>query len=211
MNSTTYSVQSGTTLTNAKVEKEGMIIVYSGGRTESTTVNSCNIAQYKGMFVSNGGVAANTYINNSGAVYVYSGGKLVGGTVSAGGYLYVNEKGIASDFVVQPGANVTIMSGASVYNLKDNGGNVYILDGAYVTFAQNVIDSIVMNSDTYGVRSGTTLTNATVGANGQIIVYDGGVVDTVLVNSCNAAGYKGLYVYSGGKVINTEIKSGGAF
>ena len=211
VNSTTYGVRSGTTLTNATVEEEGTITVYSGGRMESTTVNSCNAAQYKGLYISNGGVVVNTNINNAGAVYVYSGGSAVGGTVSAGGSFYVNANGIASDFVVQPGANVTIMSGASVYSMKDNGGNVYIQEGAYVTFAPNVIDALVMNTGTYNVQSGTTLTNATVGENGQIIVRDGGVVDTTLVNSCNAAEYKGLFVSSGGKAINTNITSGGAF
>jgi len=210
VNSTTYGVRSGTTLTNATVVDEGTIIVYDGGRMESTTVNSCNAAQYKGLYVSDGGVAVDTDINNAGAVYVYSGGTVIGGTVSAGGYFYVNDMGIASDFVIQPGAYVTIMSGASVYAMKDNGGNVYIQEGAYVTFAPNVIDSLVMNSGTYNVQSGTTLTNATVGANGQIIVRNGGVVDTTMVNSCNTAEYKGLYVSSGGKAVNTDIKSGGA-
>ena len=210
VNSTTYGVRSGTTLTHATVGNEGTITVYSGGRMESTTVNSCNAAQYKGLFVSNGGVAVDTDINNAGAVYVYSGGTVIGGTVSAGGYFYVNPMGVASNFIVQPGANVTIASGASVYNLKDDGGNVYIQEGAYVTFAPNVIDALVMNSGTYNVQSGTTLTHATVGANGQIIVRDGGVVDTTLVNSCNTAEYKGLFVSSGGKAINTDIKSGGA-
>ena len=70
---------------------------------------------------------------------------------------------------------------------------------------------MIVSSGTYSVRSGTTLEKPTVAANGMLVVYSSGVVQSALVNSCNASKYAGLYVSSGGTAVDTTINPGGAF
>ena len=204
-----YYVHSGTTLSNAVVAQDGMIVVSSGGIVDATTVSKCNAAAYKGLYVSQGGKAVNTQVKDGGALYVYSGGSAIGGTVSAGGVCQVRDNGSAGDIVVQPGGSLTVFAGATVTGLLDNGGYVYIEDGANVSFAANVIDSLIVSEGSYNVHSGTTLTKAVVAGDGVINVYEGGVVESAVVNRCNTADYKGLYLFSGGTAHQTTVNAGG--
>ena len=235
------SVRSGTTLTRAVVRDSGVINVYEGGSLESSTIGTggvvyvlsggsavaCGVTNgtlrllnggrasgttlYSGTInVDADAVMTDTYVKG-GTVFVLAHGRADATVLGGSAKFTVCAGASASGLTVQPGGSLTIQSGAKVTALKDSGGYVYIEDGADVTFAPNVIESLVVSSGTYFVRSGTTLTRAVVAGNGVINVYEGGVVESAIVNSCNVSAYKGLYVSSGGTALQTTVNSGGAF
>ena len=235
------SVRSGTTLTRAVVRDSGIINVYEGGSLESSTIGTggvvyvlsggsavaCGVTNGT-LRLLNGGRASGTTLYSGtinvdadavmtdpyvkgGTVFVLAQGRADATVLGGSAKFTVCAGASASGLTVQPGGSLTIQSGAKVTALKDSGGYVYIEDGADVTFAPNVIESLVVSSGTYFVRSGTTLTWAVVAGNGVINVYEGGVVESAIVNSCNVSAYKGLYVSSGGTALQTTVNSGGAF
>ncbi|MBR6240904.1 MAG: hypothetical protein IKQ82_05555, partial [Lentisphaeria bacterium] len=175
----------------------------NGGRASGTTLYSGTIN------VDADAVMTDTYLKG-GTVFVLAQGRADATVLGGSAKFTVCAGASASGLTVQPGGSLTIQSGAKVTALKDSGGYVYIEDGADVTFAPNVIESLVVSSGTYFVRSGTTLTRAVVAGNGVINVYEGGVVESAIVNSCNVSAYKGLYVSSGGTALQTTVNSGGA-
>ena len=78
------------------------------------------------MYVSSGGTATSTTVNAYGRLYVHSGGTATATTVNADGYLSVS-------------------SGGTATAVKENGGCVYVADGANVTFIPNTISGLVLS------------------------------------------------------------------
>ena len=106
-------IMSGGTATSTTVNYWGYLGVSYGGTANATTVN-----KYGELYVSSGGTATATTVNASGFKYVSSGGTANDTTVNSGGDLYVSSGGTATDIVWTPCV-----------------GNVYVEDGAYVTYA----------------------------------------------------------------------------
>ena len=217
----TISIHDGGVVQSSTINTGGVIYVNAGGSAIDCTVNNGTLR------VNAGGTAQGTTLTaglinveadaimtdtliNGGTVYVFAKGTANATVIGNTARLTVQSGAVANSLTVMPGATLFIESGATVTELKDNGGGyVSIASGASVTYAPNVIDSLVVSDGDYYLRSGTTITKAIIQGNGVINVLDGGVIGSAIINSCNAATYKGLYVSSGGTACQTTVNSGG--
>ncbi|MBQ9789700.1 MAG: AIDA repeat-containing protein, partial [Lentisphaeria bacterium] len=152
-------VSSGDVITSAVLAEGGndSMWVLNGGTANSTTVNS------GGMYVLSGGTANNTTMNTGGDLDVYSGGTANNTTVNSGGWMYVDDGGTA-------------------LQIKENGGYVYVEEGANVTFLENTFSNLVLNTFAT-VHSGTTAINTTVNSWGSMYVSSGGTASNITASS----------------------------
>ena len=204
---------------DAVLNSGGSICVYSGALAENAEVNFSGV-----MFISGGGAAKGTAVNSGGSVYIKSGGKAsdttcndwcsmtvssggsADGTVLAsGGTMTISGGGVADNTTVNVGGYMAVSSGASAILLKENGGSVYVQEGANVTFASNTVTGVSLKGrNTMTVHSNTVANRTTVNSNGYLHIYSGGVANSTAVNSSGS-----LRIYSGGVVNNTTVNSGG--
>ncbi|MBO5899570.1 MAG: AIDA repeat-containing protein, partial [Lentisphaeria bacterium] len=73
-----------------------------------------------------------------------------------------------------------ISSGASVTDIKENGGVVQVDSGAVVTFVQHTAENLTLTGSVT-IHSGTVFKNATAN-NASVHIYSGGVADSILTN-----------------------------
>ena len=205
LSGTSATVHSGTTAVKVTVCQDGLLGMCDGGIASETIVDSCTTAG--GLCVSSGGTALETAVNPGGALYVLSGGTAIGANVVAGATFQIYQGASARDLRVQPGATLSIQSGATVTDVVENGGNVYVADGANVTFAANTFQGLVLSSGYAAIHSGTTALSATVRQDGNMNVLNGGLFLSGTVSACTAAG--GLCISSGGTASATNVNSGG--
>ena len=174
-----------------------LMVVYSGGTANSTSVNS-----HGSMYVSNGGVANSTTVNSAGYLYIYSGGVANSTAVNRLGYLYVYRGGMANSTTVSSGTLRVYSGGTMNSTTVNSSGYLYVSSGG-------VANKLDINS--YGFvrvyRGGSTI-SANVNGNGRtggnLTVSSGGAVFFTAVKNI---GY--LYVSSAGVANNTILNSNG--
>ena len=209
------TVHSGTTANSTTVNGRCCLCVYSGGTVNSTTVN-----YYGSMYVSSGGTANSTTVNDggrllvfnsgtansttvNGGLYVYSGGTANSTTVNSGGYLSVADGGTANSTTVNNGGRFSVSIGGTATEIIENGGYVYVADGADVTFVPNTISGLILSSASATVHSGTTANSTTVNGGG-FYVSSGGTANGTTVNA-----WGDFYVSSGGTANSTTVNAWG--
>ena len=152
------------------VSSGAMLDVASG-----CSVNAVNV--YKGgeVVIAAGASSFNTQIN---------GGKvtLAGAIVPIDPAESTTPGGYLSNVTVNQRGTLIVSSGATTTKLKENGGYVVVLDGAAVTFASNTISGLELSDAPGTVHSGTTATNVTVNAGGNLEVFSGGTATNVVEN-----------------------------
>ena len=102
------------------------------------------------------------------ANYYISSGVVSNGIILQGDSMYISNGGIAEDTTVNSSGNLRISSGGTATAIKENGGYVYVAEGAEVTFAANTISGLVLSSGSATVHSGTVANSTTVNSRGSI-------------------------------------------
>ena len=210
------------TAVNVKVNENGILNVFDGGRASNTQVNAGG-----SMTVSDGGRASNTQVNTGGSMTVFDGGNASNTTVNAGGEMYVSAGCEATGVTVNYDGYLEILSDGSVTDVVENGGYVYIEDEdegkpAKVTFKANVFSGLALNGTWASIHSGTTATDIEVNADGYLQITSGGSLANITVNdSGNLAVFGGttgkttvtsggtIDVYGGGTAGNVTVTEGG--
>ena len=214
-------VSSGGTASSTTVYSGGGVEVLNGGTANSTTVNSGGY-----MEVHSGGSAAALTVNLGAHLSIAEGGSATeivenGGSVY-GGY---DEKAVtfatniidglllekvattihsgttANSINVNSGGSLEIYSGGTAHEITENGGYVFVEDGADVTFVPNTFSGGVHNAT---VRSGTTANSVTVNSGGHMRIFSGGLANNTMVNGW-------FYISSGGVANSTTVNSSGRF
>ena len=110
----------------------------------------------------------------------------------------------ATQVTVGPSAKMAVYSGGSARQIVENGGEVFIENGADVTFVSNSFADIDIYDSTT-VHSGVTATSATVRKDGKMTVFDGG-------SACFATVSKGgtMTISSGGMLCGLQVVDGAA-
>jgi len=189
------NVSNGQTKSGLEISTDSMYISY-GGKAIDTVV------YFKGICgVLDGGMATNTTVSDGGWQAIYSGGKATSTTVASGGTLSIEEAGMALEIL-------------------ENGGMVYVDDGAKVSFVPNTISNMVLSSSTRAsLHSGTTANSNSINDDGWLHVFAGGIANNTVVNDgwlelsggvANSTTIKGgcLRVYSGGTANDTKVSGG---
>ena len=190
---TPATVHSGT-VAERTILNGGHLAVYSGGIAKQTTVNS------GGQFaVFSGGTANDTIVYDYCVAY---GGTMTSTTVNSGGSLMINNNGTANMIMVNPGGNLGVYKDCTALEIRENGGYVYLDDGADVTFTPNVVSGAVLN-DEATAHFGTTVRETTV--NSRLDIYSGGIVS----NAVAAGSSAWICVYSGGLADGVTVSAGG--
>ena len=203
-NSTTMSggslyLASGGTA-NATTMSGGWLYVSSGGTTNVTTVIQGS------MYVGRGGIANSTMVS-SGCLYVYSGGTANATMVNRGKLIssdgmYVSSGGTANATTVSSRGYLYVFSGGTALDIVENGGFVFVGQGAAVNFLPSVISAMVVSANvSMTVHSGTTA-NYTTMSGGSLTVFSGGTAYGTMVNSGGI-----LYVHDGGTANSTTVNA----
>ena len=195
-NTTGLPVSSSTEVHNAVVA--GTVTIPGG-----TTYFDTSVVSGGKLRVQTGGAASATAIGSGGSMTVSNGGAAVGTTVAPGGWMVISNGGTAAA-------------------ITENGGYVYVNDGANVTFTPNTFNGLVLGGSAT-LHSGTTANSATLNS-GNLYIFGGGTANATTVNSygqvsaCSAAtvnniavcAYGWLYVSAGGKVTGEMNFANGA-
>ena len=169
---------SGGTANNTTVNSVGVLYVYDGATAEVATVKG-----YGEINVSKGGTVNNAEVNNLGYLDVYDGGTVNTATVNSDGACTVSEGGSANSVTVNIYGSCDVYNGGKATNIKENGGFVYVEDGADVTFAPRIIDGLhLYNFLSTTVHAGTTATDAFVDPSGELVIYSGGKATNIKEN-----------------------------
>jgi len=156
------------------------------------------------LYVESGGVADNTTVNEYGYLTISSGGVANSTTVNSSGYLWIFSGGVANSTTVNSDGKVFISSGGTATAITENGGYVYVAEGANVTFTPNTISGLVLSNASATLHSGTVASSTTVNSGGNLWVYFRGTATSTTVNSSGNLG-----VNSDGTANSTTVNSGG--
>jgi len=151
----------------------GSVVVISGG-----TVKDITLERGGRLAVFCDGAANGTVLNSNSILEVQSGGAVSGVTVNAGGDLYISAGGTATA-------------------IMENGGTVYLADGANVTFVSNTFSGLNLTRSNVTLHSGTT---AFACGFRELIISEGGVA-----SDCS---YGAAYVLNGGLLADTNAYGG---
>ncbi len=207
------NVSSGGYVLNATVNSSGYMWL-NGGTANSTTINSGGSAT-----VSSGAKASNTTIGSGGFMNIISGGSAIGVNQLAGGTIKattgatvtggVNARtdghsnfsivnGVASNFIMNSGGSLSILSGHSAVNtIVNQMGGYELVESGGVAY------STIINEGYQNVSSGGYVLNATVNSSGYMWL-NGGTANSTTINSGGSA-----TVSSGAKASNTTISFSG--
>ncbi len=152
------------------------------------------------------GITSTGLNTTSDTIFVSSGGTAINTTLSGidsgtHGFMLVEYGGSAKKVEVGFYGQLNISSGATVTEIKENGGCVNVMPDAHVTFVSNTISGVIPYEAS--VHSGTTACETTISSGGQIYVFSGGLASKTVVDSSGR-----LTVISGGTAINTTVSSG---
>ena len=134
-------------------------------------------------------------------MYISSGGTANSTTVNSGGSIHISNGVTANSTTVNSSGRMYISSGGTATNIVENGGHVWVYDGANVTFASNTISGLTL-SDDMTVHSNTVAINTTVNYYGYMYIYSGGTANSTTINDGE------MYIYSGGTATNI-VENGG--
>ena len=217
-NGAVVNVYDSGTLKNAEVNANALIDVADGGIVSNATVNASGTLQ-----VADGGSAFKVTLNESGILNLTS-GAVINHLVLASGAAQHIEKGVTAQIVtvnadarleawedsevnyiiVNQAGDVSIASGASVTEVKENGGFVAVEDGASVTFVTNTIRDLGLAADSATAHSGTTVSGAILKDAGELHVFNGGVVKKAVLEANGK-----VAVYHGGTASDVTVKENG--
>ena len=177
----------------------GSVFVSSGGSFNSSTV-------YSGaaVTVSSGGTANSTTVNSRGTLYVSAGGIADHTTVNSNGSMYVSSGGMANNTTVNEGGYLRIYSGGTATAIVEDGGYVYVANGATVSFVENTFSGCVLSRASATVHSGTTAIDATVKGWGFLYVSSGGIVNSATID------VDGIISVLGGTVNSVTVNADGS-
>ncbi|WP_313685454.1 AIDA repeat-containing protein [Pantoea sp.] len=221
-------VSSGGLATSTAVINGGNQTIFAGGSATSTTLSGSRAYQY----VSSGGVATGTTVSNSATQRVSAGGLATLTTLNSGGSLAVEPNGSVLGLTVNSGGRANI-AGGSASAITVNSGGFFSVAGGGVATSINQLAGAALNTDTsttiygtnslgafsisagvannlllentgvFGVMSGTSAINTTVGSAGVAVVYSGGTAlgTTVTTNGSQQ-------ILAGGSATSTVINGG---
>ena len=205
----------------------GHLYVYTGGSASNTTVNS------DAVLLLSGGKTSDTSVEG-GLVYMYDGTASHTVVSGVGGGIVVFDGALADFTIVSSGAEMFVNFGGSAYdvNLRDGtlkidscgyGSGVYVSSGGFATVCKDaILDTAAVYDDgtlkfldgAYGtgvvgrggevIVSGAVVNTLTM-LDGTAAVFDGGVMNGVLVGSDGI-----LYAYTGTKVTGYLFIDGGS-
>ena len=177
----------------------GSVFVSSGGSFNSSTV-------YSGaaVTVSSGGTANSTTVNSRGTLYVSAGGIADNTTVNSNGSMYVSSGGMANNTTVNEGGYLRIYSGGTATAIVEDGGYVYVANGATVSFVEHAFSGCVLSKASATVHSGTTAIDATVKGWGFLYVSSGGIVNSATID------VDGIISVLGGTVNSVTVNADGS-
>jgi len=198
-------IYNGGVANNTIVDYNGDMNIYSGG-VANDTLNGGE------MDIWSGGVASNTTVDNGGRMDISSGGVANNTIVNDYGHMTISYGGVASNTTVNSGGEMTISRGGSALNVDWTPciGDVYIADGAVVTFAdENKPSGVYFGSDNQLLSRTTEMDGKNIsGYNCSMYVMSGGVANDTLNGG-------EMDIWSGGVANNTtnsrvmSISSGG--
>ncbi|MBR4673809.1 MAG: AIDA repeat-containing protein, partial [Victivallales bacterium] len=204
---------------SVNVNDDGLLRILSGGMAEDIALNGGDMEVSNGgiavkntinyrcrLFVEADGSVEDTTVNSSGWLYVSGGATADGTTVNQKGSAIVYADGVASNATVNSGGYLRVEQGGAAHDVVENGGGVFVNDGADATFKPNVFSELEMtaNYTTATVHSGTTANKTTLNGSGvKLEVYNGGTaIDTTVRN--------GWLEVRGGTAENVSVGSGGS-
>ena len=212
------SIYSGGTANSTTINSGGCMSIYSGGTANSTTINSRG-----DMRIASGGVANNTTINSGGDMYISSGGTANSTTINDWSDMRISSGGVANSTTINSGGYMDISSGGTATDIIENGGCVYVADGAYATFASNTIEGFVLSYGNMTIHKNTIANSTTILHGGYMYIKDGGTANSTTINfggdmyieyggtanstTINSHGY--MHISSGGTANSTTINSSG--
>ena len=219
---------------NTTINSNGYFYLSRGGMANSTTINggymdvfslsmanNTTVNMYGYLFVYSGGMADNTTVNSNGRLFVSSGGIVNSTTVSSGGSFHVSSRGSANSTTVNTYGLLFVSCGGTAIETIENGGHVYVQDGANVTFASNSFSDQVLSNTSATVHSGTTANNTTVNFSSSYLrIFSGGTANSTTLNGgyiflsgCGTANDTtvndgNMVLSSGGTANNTTVNGG---
>ena len=195
----TLNISHGGMAVDTTAEKS-YLYVFSGGSAEKTTLNSGGR-----MYLSSGGKVNNTTVNSSGFLDVEFDCTADNTTVNFSGRVSVDSGGRADNTKVNSGGYLGVYSGARATEILENGGFVFVGDGAKAKFIPNDISGLTLENASATVHSGTTAVNITVNYCGELHVCSDGIATRISVQSGGD-----IFVSSGGTVNDTSVNSNGS-
>jgi len=176
---------------NSTTVTYGWMYISSGGVANSTTVNT-----YSVMYIESGGVANSTTVNFRGSMYISSGGVANSMTVNSGGEMYISSGVVVNSTTVNFRGSMYISSGGTATAIRENGGYVYVEDGANVTFVSNTISGLTLSFTSMTVHENTVANSTTVNSGGRMYIESGGIHRGTL--QINSGAW--IYAYSGSTI-----------
>ena len=165
------------------------------------------------MYVSSGGTANNTSVTGryygsdmygTGFLYVSPGGEVNDTTVGWVGALNVSSGGVANSTVLNWGGSMFVSSGGTATDIVENGGYVYVEEGANVNFVPNTFFASIERGAFATLHSGTTANRISLESRCHLYIYSGGVANSTTV------GKFGSMALFGGVTNSTELGFGGS-
>src|SRR5262249_14753124 len=157
------------------------------------------------FFVGGGATVSNLTVDSGASATVFSGGDIGNAVVSSGGSLTISSGGVASGTIdVMSGFAVplTLLSGATVNSVTEDGRLVFVGSGA--TVSGLTVDSGASAT----VFSGGDIGNAVVSSGGSLTISSGGVASgTIDVKS----GFAVPLTLLSGATVNSVTEEGGLF
>ncbi len=195
----TLHISSGGTATGTTVNRMGEMHVYIDGLADVITLNNAGR-----IYVSSGGTANGATIYEGGILHVSSGGTATGTTVNDGGRMTISSGGTAGSTTVNEGGYLRIYSGGTATAIVEDGGYVYVTNGATVSFVEHAFSGCVLSKASATVHSGTTAIDATVKGWGFLYVSSGGIVNSATID------VDGIISVLGGTVNSVTVNADGS-
>ena len=166
------TIHSGTTAKDVIIDSGGSLYVYSGGVASNTKVGK------KGeLNVYSGACVSDTIIDENGILTIMSGGIVNNTVINYEGIFGVTSNTTANGAIVNPEGSMLIYAEGVANNIIENGGYVYIEDGANASFASNTFSNLVLSDYVRAtVHSGTTANNVLIEEDGRLYIYSGGKI-----------------------------------
>jgi len=204
------TILSGGIASNVKISSGGWFTVSSGGTATDVVAVSGGVLRFtvaKGTFVSG---------TSAGSAFEIKNGYCSGYSVNNGA-LNVSGDGIVDSIMVNGGyySWLSVSSGGTATNIIENGGGVYVEEGAVVSFAENTFSGLTIcgNNAAATVHSGTIAEGTVVNtqemgehrASAFLTVFSSGIAKDTTVNLSG-----NVYISSGGIANGMTICSGGS-
>ena len=199
-------ISSGGVANSTTVNSYGCMYISSGGTATDIVASSgaklgitvASNTYIQGTSAGSAFEMKNAYIsgytvNSSGYIKIYSGGVANSTTVNSGGDMNILSGGTANRTTVNAKGRMYITNGGTASEIVENGGHVFVAEGANVTFASNTIEGITLSRTSMTVHSNTTANRTTINAWGYMYISSGGVANSTILNSSGR-----MHISSGG-------------